>query len=96
MLLSLPFLLIPHLPSVALGFTVPRTPANGRSPFFSPSFFLCIALPLPYIYPVVATQKGKRAQLPLHPSLSSQSLEVFEVLVSVSKSYSSPEVSLSS
>ena len=63
-------------------------------PLFSPSFFLCVALPLPYIYLVVATQKGKRAQLPLHPSLSSQLLEVFgslslslEVLVSVQKSH---------
>jgi len=56
-------------------------------PLFPPSFFLCVALPLPYINPVVATQKGKRAQLPLHPSLSSQLLKVFEVLVSVQESH---------
>jgi len=86
------FFLGPPFLSITLGFTVPRAPANGSSPF-PPSFFLCVALPLPYINPVLATQKGKRAQLPLHPSLSSQSLKVFgspslslEVLVSVQKS----------
>jgi len=100
MSLSLPFPLILHFPSVALGFSVPRDSANGLSLFLS----LRSTLPTLYIpcssYPerqesAVLPPLPQASELPLHPSLLSQVARVFRSFASLESLSLSLEVSLS-